>query len=160
MYDPSGMAERGWSVTRLTSGITAERNQLAPNDAGTILAKFSLRTAGMTEAAWQLDADRAHEFGPAFLSAGVFIVVTGIGVLWILWFHHPRALPREDPRLVPGLLASRVERMAIARDLARAGWVTLVVAAVLAAVAYAIAARYGLSVYALPPEPLWTASCF
>jgi hypothetical protein len=148
MYDPSGMAELGWTVTRKPNGIQAEQQAVRPAEAGTILARFSIQIEGMTEARWQLDADRAHEFGPAFVAAGIFILAAGAGVLWIMWFQYPRKVRRPIPGVPPDL-ASSVERASVARDLARAGWATLVVAVVLAAVAWSITARYGPSSYAV-----------
>jgi hypothetical protein len=89
LFHPSGMAERGWTVTRTTDGIRAGREGIAPGEQGTVLAEVSIPET-LPEPHWQFSGDRQREFIPAFISAALFILVCGAGAVWMIRLQHPR----------------------------------------------------------------------
>ncbi|HWB18462.1 MAG TPA: hypothetical protein VG538_18800 [Vicinamibacterales bacterium] len=89
LFHPSGMAERGWTVTRTPDGIQAVRDGIAPDEPGTVLAEVSIPET-LPEPRWQFNGDRQLEFIPAFVSAALFIIVCGLGAVWMIRMQHPR----------------------------------------------------------------------
>jgi hypothetical protein len=82
----SGMAEANWTVARVPDGITAKRTAVGL-DPATLLAEVSIEPRTVIRPAWQVSADLRREFGPAFLSGALFMLVIGIGVIWIVWWR-------------------------------------------------------------------------
>mgnify|MGYP001598870339 FL=1 len=89
LFHPSGMAERGWMVTRTPDGIQAVRDGIAADEHGTVLAEVSIPET-LPEPRWQFNGDRQREFIPAFVSAALFIIVCGLGAVWMIRLQHPR----------------------------------------------------------------------
>jgi hypothetical protein len=79
-----GIAEPAWQVVELSNGIAAGRGQLAPADQGTVLAQVAVEPATLSEPQWQHEAALSRQLIPAFISGGLFILVIGAGVLWII----------------------------------------------------------------------------
>jgi hypothetical protein len=94
----SGMAEAEWTVARVPGGITAARSAvgLAP---ATLLAEVSIDPHTVTRPEWQVSADLQREFGPAFVAGALFMIVIGVGVIWIVWWrlraHGPSDVERR-----------------------------------------------------------------
>jgi hypothetical protein len=89
LFHPSGMAERGWTVTRTADGVQAVREGLTADEQGTLLAEVSIPET-LPEPRWQFNGDRQREFIPAFISAALFIIVCGAGAVWMIRLQHPR----------------------------------------------------------------------
>jgi hypothetical protein len=115
-----GVAEAGWTVTRLASGIAAERDHLVPEEGATLMATVRIDPSAMIDPQWQYDEERRAEFVPAFLSAGLFFLVVGAGIVWIVRWQYPRPVDRGArwPTTHPE----------IARNLRAGAWFTLATA--------------------------------
>jgi len=88
MLRGTGMAETGWAIEILPQGMAAIRDGLGLQPA-TLLAEFPADLSRVTLPQWQWNDDLQGEFAPAFVSAAIFMVVIGIGVVWIIRFQHP-----------------------------------------------------------------------
>jgi hypothetical protein len=131
--DP-GIAGAGWAVDRRGLGITAARASLAPGDDATVVANLALGRP-IAQSAWQFDADRARQLTPAFLSAGVCLLVVGAGVLLVLRMQYPRT-PSQPRSAGAG---------EVARNLRRAGLVVIVFGLVCGVLADRLLWHYGWS---------------
>jgi hypothetical protein len=87
--DGSGMAEAGWAITRRAQGLAASKESVQPHEAATLMARFEVQRGQVPEPQWQMDREQAQRLAPAFVSGGLFILVIGAGVLWILRFQFP-----------------------------------------------------------------------
>ena len=144
LQDP-WVEQPGWTVSRLPHGMTAFRAGVPRSESATLGIEFTVDQMTPMKPRWQADAEFAGEFVPAFVSAGLFILVVGAGVLGMLrWKFQSSAAGAGDP-----------ERIAASRDLRRAGWA--IVVAGLAAWAYVAAAllgRFGMWPQAIPASML------
>ena len=93
-YAGTGVAEAGWVVGREGEGFVARKDGLGRREGGTFVAEFSADGLHLAEPQWLFDQQRAATLMPAFLSGGVFILVVGLGILWIVGFQHPSARVR------------------------------------------------------------------
>ena len=142
LFAGSGIAEAGWRVERVPNGITADRQQLADAESGTVVAELSIDPTVTREPNWQaLERSRQFLF-PAFVSAGLFMLVIGAGILWIVRFRYPRghAATPEDER----------ERHLARRGLRNGGLITVVVGLLAAAATWPAVDRLGIWAMALP----------
>ena len=115
LQDP-WVEEAGWTVTREPHGLRASRSGIARGESATAGVEFTIDRMNLTEPAWQVDIDRASEFMPAFVSAGLFILVTGVGILAMLRLKFPKSATGALDR----------ERVAAARDLRTTAWIVIV----------------------------------
>lgn len=81
---PGGIAEPGWRVTEVQTGVQAIRSDIAPGDPVTVSFEFSRDALKLQEPRWQFLSERALEFRPAFASAAAFIVIVGLSVLGLI----------------------------------------------------------------------------
>jgi hypothetical protein len=133
VFDGTGIAEAGWSVTRTPTGIAAERRDVGPGDRATVVAELSIDTSAVTEPAWQRHEEWSGLLVPAFLSGGLFILVVGAGILWIIRFQYPsrprgadvRADDRERRAARAGLRTGGIAAVAVAVALSGVAWLTL-----------------------------------
>lgn len=98
---PGGIAEPGWRVTEVQTGVQAIRSDIAPGDPVTVSFEFSRDALKLQEPRWQFLSERAREFMPAFASAAAFIVIVGLsvlGLLRVLVSEQGRAAAREGLR--------------------------------------------------------------
>ena len=132
--------EAGWQVEKLPAGVRASRAAVPPADSVTMGGEFSIDGFNLAEPAWQYHGARAKEFMPAFVSAGLFLIVTGAGIVGMVRLRHPSRLPAE----------AAPERPAVARGLWTSGLVT--VAAALAGIPLVAAtlSTFGIWPYSLP----------
>jgi hypothetical protein len=149
LQDP-WVEEAGWEVFRLPHGLTARKAIVALAESATVGAEFTVDGMNLATPLWQYHADRADEFLPAFVSAGLFILIIGAGVLAMLRLKHP---PARDARADPELAAA-------ARDLRRTAWVVLVAgAAAWGGVAMTLES-FGIWPLAIPASMLIVAAMF
>jgi hypothetical protein len=149
LQDP-WVEEAGWDVFRLPHGLTAKKATVSRGESATAGAEFTVDAMNLATPLWQYHADRADEFLLAFVSAGLFILVIGAGVLAMLRLKHP---PTPDARSDPELAAA-------ARDLRRTAWVVLI-AGVAAWVGVAITLQnFGIWPLAIPASMLIVAAMF
>ena len=106
-----------WSTAREGSVLTFEHGELPVDRPAAIVVAFSVDTRSMLEPQWQIDAERGSDLVPAFISAGLFILIVAAGVLIMVRLQYPRAARADS--LDPA-------RAAVARALRIAGIVTLV----------------------------------
>ena len=133
--------EAGWAVTREPRGLRATRTGIAAAESVTAGAEFTIDTLKLGEPAWQYHAKRAGEFMPAFVSAGLFLLVVAAGILMMIRVRLGG--------LEPGTSADR-ERLGVARGLRISGWVTLVAGALGWPLVNVALDTYGSSPLALP----------
>ena len=113
---------------------------------------FTTDTMAVGEPVWQYNARRARDLMPAFVSTALCLVAVGIGIVALVRFRYPvlTARPDDPPTPVAAALESALakggpygydleklidaglverERVNAARDLRRAGYVTLAIGA-------------------------------
>jgi hypothetical protein len=147
LFDGTGIAEAGWTVARTSRGITAERASLDPAESGTVIAEFSVDRTVIAEPRWQFNEAWSQELVPAFISGGLFILVVGAGILWLIRFQYPG--PRGGPAN-EGPEAMDRERRGVRAGLRAAGLVSVVLAVVTAAAVWLTLAHLGLWPMAVP----------
>jgi hypothetical protein len=145
-FDGAGIAEAGWTVSRTADGIAAERTGLAPTEGATVMAEVGIDPAVIAEPSWQRYRDWADDLIPAFVSGGLFILVIGGGVLWIVRFQYPRR--RRDAG--PLTEAEDHERSAVRTGLRTGGLVAVVLSVVLAFVTWLTLSHFGWWPMSLP----------
>jgi hypothetical protein len=123
----------GWTVHATSHVLEASKVNVHPADTAEAVAQFSV-DPGLVEPAWQRHQDLAAELRPAFLAGGLFLLVTGAGVIWIVRWQHPRRLR--------GAAQNDLDRRAAARGLHIGGLACIVVGT-----AVALAIEQFLTVY-------------
>jgi hypothetical protein len=127
---------------------------VGPGERATVLAQLAVNPATMTEPRWQHDQAFGRQLIPAFISAGLFILVIGVGVIWIIRFE---ALSRTGRRT--GWRQAMPARTA--EGLFTAGIVCLAFGlAVLAGTCFFILRRYGDWSIAIPASILVVGALF
>ena len=148
-----GIAEAGWEVSELPNGIAAVRQPVGPADRATVLAQLGVNPATMTEPRWQHDEAFGRQLIPAFISGGLFILVIGAGVIWIIRFE---AVSRTGRRA--GWRQAMPARTA--EGLFTAGIVCLAFGLAVLAATYLILRRYGDWSLAIPASILIVGAMF
>jgi hypothetical protein len=143
-----GLAEAGWEVTTLPSGITATRAAVPPGVGGTVLAEVAVDPLQVVEPRWQHDAELARQLTPAFIAGGLFILTIGAGVIWLIRFE---AASRRRHAQTP---ADGRDRQGTPEGLFVAGLVCLVFAVLAGALTYFMLGRYGPWAMAVPASIL------
>jgi len=92
MTPPAIESSGAWTTAVSERGLTATRDGIAPSESAVVVARTATATMAAAQPAWQFDAALAAELVPAFLSGGLFMVIVGVGVLWMLRARYP------DPR--------------------------------------------------------------
>jgi hypothetical protein len=149
-FDGAGIAEAGWTVSRTSDGIAGERRSLAPNDSATVMAEVGIDPAAIAEPSWQRYEDWTRDLIPAFVSGGLFILVIGGGVLWIVRFQYPRRKRGASPLTD----VEDRERIAVRAGLRTSGYVTVVLSGVLAVVTWLTLSHFGWWPMSLPASIL------
>ena len=83
----TGMAEAGWTVERADRGILATRSDVG-FESGTLLAELTIDRQAIALPEWQVTEDLRSEFSLAFVAGGLFVLVIGAGVLWLVAFQY------------------------------------------------------------------------
>lgn len=137
VYDGTGMAEAGWVVEVASGRVTARRERVSADEAATLLAVFDVDRSRVRQGDWEWNLDRREQYRFALISAGLFIVVVGAGILAQLRLQYPpvKADAPEEARQ-----QSRADRQMLARGLRLSAVAGLGVAAL-----SAFAARQWLS---------------
>jgi hypothetical protein len=115
----TGIDQAGWAVTRRPDGFSATRQVVPSGEPATIVLELSVPD-GTPEPLWQIRADRSEQLMPSFVSGGLFILVIGAGILWIVRFQYPRRHGADID----------AERAAVWAAMRRGGRVTLALAVV------------------------------
>jgi hypothetical protein len=140
VFDGTGIAEAGWTVARTTDGISAERNGLSAAEGATVMAEVGIDRGVIEEPSWQRYQDWTRDLIAAWISGGLFILVIGAGVLWIIRFQHPRRRLSTPPLTE----SEERERQAVRSGLRTTGGVSIVLAAALAVVTWLTLLQFGL----------------
>ena len=145
-----GIAEPDWNVQLDGGGVMAERALVTDRESATAMAEFGIERARIVEPVWQIRGQLANELIPAFVSAGLFFLVTGAGVVWIVRFQFPR-IPREQRYTDAGRRAAAdVERRTAASGLAKAALVCVISAAAIAGIIEWLMPQFGVWAHAIP----------
>ncbi|MCC7042859.1 MAG: hypothetical protein IT183_03295 [Acidobacteria bacterium] len=147
LYDGTGMAEPGWVVELFPGRVVAQRDRVAATESATLLAVFDVDRSRVRQGEWEWNLDRREQYRFALISAGLFILVVGVGILGQLRVQYPpvRAGASDDARRV-----SRADRQMLARGLRLSAVVGLVVAAASAIVAYQWLSGLGPALQLIP----------
>jgi hypothetical protein len=105
-----------------------------------------LNPASVAEPAWQINEARSQEFVLAFISGGLFILIIGAGVLWIIRFQYPT----ESGPAVKMEAGGDRERQAIRHGLRLSGFVSISFSVLAAGAAWLFLDRLGIWSLALP----------
>jgi hypothetical protein len=141
----AGVAEAGWTVVAESTGITAERTNLGVDDGATVMAEVSIDPGVIVEPEWQRYTEWTTELIPAFMAGGLFILVIGAGILWIIRFQYPR-------RRADGARAATddEERRVVRAGLRTGGLAVAAFAVVLSGVVWVALGHFGAWPLALP----------
>ena len=129
LVDDPHIEEAGWTVVKTPHGMTASRDDVPAQSTATMGAAFVIDHMTTAQPRWQYQQARAAEFAPAFISAGLFILVVGAGVVAMLQFRVARG----------ETTAGGVE----GRDLRRSGVVTLIVGVLVTAATARMPGAFG-----------------
>jgi hypothetical protein len=141
VFEGTGIAEAGWTVARTSDGILAERGGLDAGAGATVQMELGIDPARIAEPTWQRQAEWASQMVPAFISGGLFILVIGGGILWIIRFQYPRRQASA---------ADQGERHMVRMGLRTSGAASMGFAALLAAVMRLALSHAGAWSMALP----------
>jgi hypothetical protein len=143
LYANSGIAEAGWTVAHAEGGIRGERRGVGRGDTATLVAALPIDPSIMADPVWQTNLARADQFAAAFVSGGLFIVVVGSGVLWIVRLQHPRGQRGDED-----------ERRIVRRGLRRGGAACIVLSIAAGAATALTLASFGPAAMAVPASIL------
>jgi hypothetical protein len=141
VFEGTGIAEAGWTVARTADGIVAERGGVEAGAGATVQMELGIDPAAIAEPMWQRHAEWASQMVPAFISGGLFILVIGAGILWIIRFQYPRRHASA---------ADQNERHTVRTGLRTSGAASMGFAAILAAVMRLTLSHAGAWSMALP----------
>jgi len=143
LLDQSGLSEAGWNVAHLDGGIAGERAKLAADESASVDAQLPIEPSEMGDPVWQLNAERVDQFALAFISGGLFILVVGVGVIWIVRFEHPRRRTDDEE-----------ERKVVRRGLKLGGLACVALSGAAYAVAVLALSQFGIWPLAMPASIL------
>ena len=108
--EPTRLDDPRWVTGALPDGWMASRTGVAVNETVTMSDAFDLTTVSVAMPAWQTNADRSQQMGPAFFIGAVILLVMGLGVVGMTLFryHRPQIdaatiLPADAGSIPPGL---------------------------------------------------------
>jgi hypothetical protein len=143
----TGMAEAGWTVEATPRGISAGHPDVGLASA-TLLAEFTIDRRAVVLPEWQVTAELRSEFALAFVTGAAFVVVIGVGVLWLVGFQYRQHSP-VDP-----------ERLAVAQGFATTARVGALFAIACGLVAQLTLSRFGWWAQVIPLSLLAMAGAF
>jgi hypothetical protein len=132
----------GWQWTTTAGVAVANRTRIAPDEPAMLTTELALDAVPMAEPRWQTRAALGRQLTPAFIAAGLFIVITGVGILWAIHLQYFRPV---DPDA--GDVAARRE---VATGLRTAGLVVIVFGVLAAGVVYALLQSLGSWAQSVP----------
>jgi hypothetical protein len=173
------VAAPGWDADVRDGAAVMTARNVARAEPPAAYVDLVLDDLSVAEPIWQVNDLRARQLMPAFVSAGLFMVVVGAGVLVMVGIQYPAPrAPRsgevappvpvaeETAREIAGLSAWRApaatlerlassglvdrERLAVARGLRLSGVVVFVAALVVAAAVRVLIGSLGAGPYAVP----------
>jgi predicted membrane protein DUF2207 len=133
----------GWQWTNTSDALVATKSTIASSEPGILHTELALDAVPMLEPRWQTRAALSQQLTPSFIAAGLFILVTGAGILWAihLRYFQSSATP-EDARLT--------QRREVARGLHWAGAVVVGFGLLASGVCYALLRSIGPWPQAVP----------
>jgi len=143
LREGSGISEAGWTVARTGRGITGTRRELAPAETATAIGTLAIDLGQLTDPTWELNEERADQFMAAFLSGGAFVLIVGVGILWIVRFEHPRGRTGDED-----------ERRLVRRNLRLGGLVSVAFSAAAGWLMWVTLQPYGVWPMAVPASIL------
>lgn len=143
IYDGPRIVGEGWQSSPPGAVTTFQKQSSPAHESATLVAEFSVDTFSIPEPQWQRHADRSSELMPAWVSSGIFILVSAWGALFMLRLHY-RSTPIDDAQ------ARAAEQALVVRGLRVAG-ISVVVFGVLCALAVPwLMSSFGRWPYVLP----------
>jgi len=133
----------GWQWANTAGVVVASKTQIPRTEPAVVTTELALDAEPMAEPRWQTRAALARQLTPAFIAAGLFIVITAGGILWAIHLQYFRRPGDPDG----GDVAARRE---VARGLRLSGIVVIVLGMLAAALVYAILQRYGSWAQSVP----------
>jgi hypothetical protein len=173
------VAAPGWDVVVRDGAAVMTARNVARAEPAAAYVDLVLDDLSVAEPIWQVNDLRARQLMPAFVSAGLFMVVVGAGVLVMVGIQYPapraprsgevapsEPVAEETTREIASLSAWRApeatlerlassglvdrERLAVARGLRLSGVVVFVAALVVAAAVRVLIGSLGAGPYAVP----------
>lgn len=136
---PPEVSSGAWKIERTGQGAVAHSTQenlgAAPAE---LTIDFSIDGLGNPEPAWQFRKERSRQLAPSWVAAGLFLVITAVGILWMMRIQYPRNN------------AGATDRRQVARGLVIGGWTTVVVSLLSAAGLMLLLPGFGNWPQALP----------
>lgn len=133
----------GWQWEATTDALVATKASIERHEPGILHVELALDAVPMIEPHWQTRAALGQQLTPSFIAAGLFILVTGAGILWAIRLQYFRSTSDpQDTRLA--------QRREVARGLRTAGIVVITLGVGAAGLAYAILRSLGPWPQAVP----------
>jgi Predicted membrane protein (DUF2207) N-terminal domain len=133
----------GWQWTNTAGVVVATKRGIPRAEPAVVTTELALDAVPMAEPRWQTRAALARQLIPAFIAAGLFILITAGGILWAIHLQYFRRPGDPDG----GDVAARRE---VARGLRISGIVVIVLGVLAAALVYAILQRFGSWAQSVP----------
>jgi hypothetical protein len=108
----------GWQWTTTGEALVATKINVGRTETALLNASLALDAVPMLEPRWQTRAALGQQLVPAFIAAGLFILVTAAGILWAIRLQYFRSLADAD-------LSATGSRREVARGLRIAGIVVV-----------------------------------
>jgi hypothetical protein len=83
------MEEPGWALTRTDDRAVAEKANVGAEEPATVVVQFVVEAGSIARPVWQENMERGQLLVPAFISAGLFILVVGLGALVMVRLQSP-----------------------------------------------------------------------
>ncbi|HSF99541.1 MAG TPA: DUF2207 domain-containing protein [Vicinamibacterales bacterium] len=170
------VASDGWSASADATSVTFTAGNVPREAPPSVYVDLVLGDVTVAEPRWQADQLRARQLTPAFLAAGMFMVVVAAGILLMVRIQHPAFRPTGDaaaagvadelvrmcaafsawgsPRSAAEALVSAglvdPDRLAVGRGLRLSGFVIVVVGLIAALVARFVFDSLGTALFAVP----------
>jgi hypothetical protein len=127
-----------WQWTTTSDGLVARKTKVARTESAILTATLALDAVPMLEPRWQTRAAFGQQLTPAFIAAGLFILVTAAGILWAIRLQ------------LRGSRDADLSRREAARGLRIAGLAVVVLGMASAVLAYALLRSLGPWSQAVP----------
>jgi hypothetical protein len=136
VLEPPRIDAPGWQWTTTAGVAVATKTRIAPEEPDVVTTELALDAVPMAEPRWQTRAALGRQLTPAFIAAGLFIVITGVGILWAIHLQYFRRPVDPDA----GDAAARRD---VAKGLRTSGVVVIVFGVLATGVVYAFLQSLG-----------------
>jgi hypothetical protein len=104
------VASDAWSASADAAAVTFAAENVPREAPPPVYVDLVLGDDFVSEPLWQAAELRARQLAPAFLAAGMFMVVVAAGILLMVRIQHPALRPRGDATATEGVAEELVQR--------------------------------------------------